>query len=68
MEPRPAYLHFESNSGHVTQSCLVIGETKERYRVKPDGEARLRLPGYMGIIIPGQTALVPKKAIRFDVG
>lgn len=47
--------------------CVVIGETPKRYRVRPCNTiGELRLAGRR-TLRTGESALVPKRAIRFVV-
>ena len=60
---RDAWLLLEGWAGNTEQACLVIGETPKRYRIK--AIARTKLGGRCRWIYAGETALVPKQAIRF---
>jgi hypothetical protein len=63
--PQPAEIGLNGWGGLWWQKVLVIGETRQRYRIKsPDGE---RVGLARGRSIRGdETALVPKHAVRFQ--
>lgn len=63
-EPRQAYLCTDGWSGRAEQAVLIIRETPRRYQIK--AVMRTRLPGRCRWIYIGETALVPKHAVRFS--
>ena len=61
-DPKQAYLMMDGWGGRHDQAVLVIGETPKRYRIK--AVMRTRLAGRCRWIYTGETALVPKTAVR----
>ena len=59
----PAVVCVNSWAGRLEHPCRVIGETPKRYRIEVDKQTALP-PGF-SLLLPGQTKLVPKHAIRF---
>lgn len=51
-------------AGRREHACLVIGETRTKYRVEMRCSAQL--PGRLGFVVEGATAMVPKTAVRFE--
>lgn len=62
-KPWAAWLHIQDWAGHTKQAVLVVGETKARYRIAPAGDERVKLGGRSRWLAPGETALVPKRAV-----
>ena len=58
-----AYVCVNSWAGRQEHPCRVVGETSKRYRIEVDKPTALP-PGF-SLLMPGQTKLVPKTAIRF---
>ena len=65
MDERPAKLHLDGWCGRTKQDVIVVGETPKRYRIRPAGDRSVRLAGRSRSLRPGDTALVPKRAITF---
>lgn len=65
MTERYAELHLDGWMGRLSQDVLVVGETPKRFRIRPVGSDPVRLPGRNRYLYPGDTALVPKYAVRF---
>lgn len=63
MAERGGLLCLDGWSGRVEQPVAVIGETPKRYRIR--AITRTRLAGLYRWLKPGDTALVPKNAIKF---
>lgn len=63
MEPRDAYICTDGWEGRTEQFVLVVGETPKRYRIM--ATQGTKLAGRSRWLKPGQTALVPKYAVRF---
>jgi hypothetical protein len=61
---RRAELCLQGWGGFSATACLVIGQTPKRYRIK--ALTRMRLSGRNRWLNPGETALVPKAAIRLS--
>ena len=61
---RSAYLCTDGWAGRNEQACIVIGETPKKYRIR--AVMRTRMPGRCRWLYTGETALVPKSAVRFD--
>lgn len=59
-----AWLLMDGWEGRTEQPILVVGETPQRYRIK--AVARTKLAGRCRWIYTGETALVPKHAVRFS--
>ena len=53
----------DSWAGRQEKPCRVIGETATKYRIEVD--VPTGLPPGLTILLPGQTRLVPKRAVRF---
>ena len=50
--------------GSAQHEVIIVAETPKRYRIKlPDGASWIRLPSRR-TLQPGDTALVPKHAVR----
>jgi hypothetical protein len=64
MDDRQAWLLMDGWEGRTEQAVLVVGETPKRYRIK--AVARTKLAGRCRWISAGETALVPKYAVRFS--
>ena len=62
-EPRPAYLCFNDYAGFRMAPVLVVGETPQRLRIEAVRD--MRLAGRNRRLPAGETALVPKGAVRF---
>ena len=63
---RRAELCFNDWAGFYTKPIVVLGETPKRYRITtPPDVDRIRLAGRNRYLHRGQTALVPKTAVRF---
>lgn len=62
-EPRQAYICLDGWAGRSEQAVLVIGETPKRYRIK--AVMKTFLAGRSRAMVAGDTALVPKHAVRF---
>lgn len=66
----PAHLHLDGWEGRTKQAVTVVGESARSYRITPAGDERVKLAGRSGWLAPGETALVPKRAVtlrRTDV-
>ncbi len=63
MADRPAMLCLESYAGRTEQVVVVVGETPKRYRIR--ALEWTRLGGGSRFLRVGDTALVPKYAVRF---
>ena len=61
--PRVAHLMLDGWAGVSRQPVEVIGETPTRYRIQ--ARQRTKLAGRSRWIEAGETALVPKHAVRF---
>lgn len=62
-DAKQAYICMDGWGGRTEQAVLVIGETPKRYRIK--AVMRTKLAGRSRWIYVGETALVPKHAVRF---
>lgn len=62
-QPWPGWLHLDGYGGRTVQAIVVMGETPKKYRVTPAGDSLLRLGGRRRFIAPGETALVPRRAV-----
>lgn len=60
---RPAVICLGGWSGRTEAAVVVVDETAKRYRIKAID--RTKLAGRDRWIEAGQTALVPKRAVRF---
>lgn len=60
--PYSAELGLNGWAGLTWTPCLVVGETPKRYRIK--AIQRMKLSGRDRWIEAGETALVPKTALR----
>jgi hypothetical protein len=58
-----AWLWLDGWAGRIKQAVLIIGETPKRYRITPAGTDRVRLAGRYRWLAPGDSALVPKRAV-----
>jgi hypothetical protein len=63
MVERRAKLHLDGWAGRWAEDVIVVDETPKRYRIRVD--KRVRLAGPHRYLSPGQTALVPKRAVTF---
>ena len=63
MPERQAYLCLNSYAGRSEQAVLVIGETPKKYRIK--AVMRTKIGGRNLWLYAGESALVPKTAIKF---
>jgi len=63
---RPAYLCFNDWAGTREHPVVIVGQTRERYRIRlPDGATEpMKLAGRCRWLRTGETALVPKSAVR----
>lgn len=62
---RAAIVCVDSWAGRTESPCFVVGETPKRYRIEVATATLLpKRPGWM-TLQPGETRLVPKRAIRF---
>jgi|SRR6185295_14545667 len=62
---RHALLLLDGWHGRSEAAVVIVGETPTRYRVTPgDGLERVRLGGRQRWLPKGETALVPKTAVR----
>lgn len=66
--PRPAVLVTQSWAGRLEEPVTVVGETPKRWRVRNDGLCSIRLAGRCRVLAPGETVLVPRRAVRFVGG
>lgn len=64
VSPYPALLMATLWHGVVEQPVFVVGESTLFSRVQPAGQEAVRLPGRLRWLPPGETALVPKTALR----
>lgn len=62
--PRRAVIVTQGWEGRQEQPVLVVGETPTRYRVTP-AMGSVKLAGRNRWLQWGETALVPKRAVRF---
>jgi hypothetical protein len=60
---RPAMLGLQGWEGLTWQPVEVIGETPKRYRIRAITDTRLA--GRYRMLFRGETALVPRSAVRF---
>ena len=60
---RTAYICLDGYAGRTEQAVMVIGETPKKYRIK--AVMRTKLGGARWLYV-GETALVPKYAVRFS--
>lgn len=60
--PRSAWLCLNSYGGRSQQVIEIIDETPKRFRIR--ALSRTRLAGRLRWLKAGETALVPKSAIR----
>jgi hypothetical protein len=51
-------------AGRIDTPVLVVGETPKRFRITPPNDEPVKLAGRARWLQPGQTALVPKHAVR----
>ena len=63
---RPARLGLQGWHGVSWTHIVVVGETPKRYRIRGIGNGIVPLAGRMRSLQPGQTALVPKRSVRFE--
>lgn len=63
-ELRIGYLGLDGWAGRREHKVEVIGETPKRYRIR--AIERTKLAGRCRWLYAGETALVPKYAIRFE--
>lgn len=63
-EIRSAILLLDGYAGRREHPCEIIGETAQRYRIQV--RQQTPLAGANRWLQPGQTALVPKHAVRLD--
>lgn len=61
--PIPALLCMNGWAGYYEQPIEVIGQTPKRYRIR--ATERIRLGGRCRWLYRGETALVPKSAVKF---
>lgn len=59
---RGGYLLMDGWAGRTEQAVMVIGETPKKFRIKAVMRTKL---GGARWIYTGETALVPKHAVRF---
>jgi hypothetical protein len=57
-----ATLCLDGWTGRYRTPCIIVGETPKRYRIQ--AIERMALAGRNRWLDPGQTALVPKYAVR----
>ena len=60
--PFDGWLRLNSWAGYNECQCLIVGETPNRFRIQ--ATQTMRLPGRSRWLHKGETALVPKSAIR----
>ena len=60
---RKAVVCMNSHAGRAEKPCFVIDETPKRFRIRVDEP--IAIPPGFSLLMPGQTRLVPKHAIRF---
>jgi hypothetical protein len=53
-------------SGYCEQPVAIVDETPKRYRVTPAGTEAVKLSGRSRWLSPGETALVPKAAVKLE--
>ncbi len=63
MERRRAEFCFDERAGFHAVPVIVIGETPTRYRI--EAIRPMRLAGRNRSLAAGETALVPRTAVRF---
>lgn len=59
-------LMLDGWAGRSDWPVVIVGETPKRYRITPDGDKPVKLGGRSRWLQPGQTALVPKHAVRLN--
>lgn len=59
----PAFLCFDDWAGYHEEPVRIVGETRTRYRIQTDKDV-IRLAGRYRYLRRGETALVPKRAVR----
>lgn len=59
----PAHLHLDGWEGRTKQAVTVVGESARSYRITPAGDEQVKLGGRSRWLSPGETALVPKRAV-----
>ena len=62
---RRAKIVLDGWAGRTEQEVWVVGETAKRYRI--EAIAKTGLAGRQRSLMPGEQALVPKHAVRFEV-
>ncbi len=65
MDERRAWVGLNGWHGLTWSPVYIVGETPKRYRIRADRE--LRLAGRHRWLNVGDTVLVPKTAIKFEV-
>lgn len=59
----PAHLHLDGWEGRTKQAVVIVGESARSYRITPAGDERVKLGGRSRWLAPGETTLVPKRAV-----
>lgn len=59
-------LYLDGYEGRTQQVVRIVGETPKRYRIAPYSDTPVRLAGRARYLQPGETALVPKSAVRSE--
>lgn len=65
MSDRRAKIHMDGWSGRTSFEVVVVGETSKRFRIKTIDSKAVRLAGRNRWLLPGATALVPKRSVEF---
>ena len=61
--PPRGWMYLDGWAGRASYLVEVVGETPKRWRIK--ALTKVRLPGRERFLLPGETALVPRYAVRF---
>lgn len=61
---RHGLLMLDGWIGRTDTPVLIVGETPKKFRITPPTEKRVKLGGRSRWLYPGETALVPKHAVR----
>lgn len=61
---RLGVLVLDGYAGRTETTVVIVGETPKRFRIRPTGTVAVKLGGCERWLLAGQTALVPKTAIR----
>jgi len=61
--PPRGWMYLDGWAGRASYLAEVVGETPKRGQIK--ALTKVRLPGRERFLLPGETALVPRYAVRF---